>query len=203
MGEPVEPGNAAYPVSFTFEPAERIARWRPLVAWLLAIPHFIVLYVIQFVASVCVFISWFAILFTGKLPEGLAGFPMLQLRYQVRVTTYAMFLQEEYPPFTFETEAPDPGDYPRMRVDIEPALTDRNRITVFFRWFLVLPQAFVLVFVGLAVAIVVWIAWFVVIFTARWPDGMRDFVLGYLRWSTRVSGYAFLLTDEYPPFTTR
>ena len=199
----MEASSVAYPVRFTFEPAEPIARWRPLVAWLLAIPHFIVLYVIQVVASVCVFIGWFAILFTGKLPEGLAGFPMLQLRYQVRVTTYAMFLQEEYPPFAFETEAPDPGDYPRMRVDIEPALTDRNRVTVFFRWLLVLPQAFVLVFVGLAVAIVVWIAWFVVIFTAKWPDGMRDFVIGYLRWSTRVSGYAFLLTDEYPPFTTR
>jgi hypothetical protein len=199
----VEPSAVEYPLRFTFEPAEPIARWRPLVAWLLAIPHFIVLYVLQIVASVCVFISWFAILFTGKLPEGLAGFPMLQLRYQVRVMTYAMFLQEEYPPFAFETEAPDPGDYPRMRVDISPALTDRNRVTVFFRYFLVLPQAFVLVFVGLAMAIVVWIAWFVVIFTAKWPDSMRDFVLGYLRWSTRVSGYAFLLTDEYPPFTTR
>ena len=115
------------------------------------------LYVVQIVASVCVFIGWFAILFTGKLPEGLAGFPMLQLRYQMRVDDLLrMFLQEEYPPFTFDTEAADPGDYPRMRVDIVARRsTDRNRLTVFFRYLLVLPQAFVLVFVGLAVAIVV------------------------------------------------
>ena len=58
---------------------------------------------------------------------------MLLLRYQTRVMTYGMFMQEEYPPFTFDTEGADPGDYPRMRVDIAPALTDRNRLTVFFR----------------------------------------------------------------------
>ena len=115
----MEPRPPSYPVSFTFDPPERIARWRPLVAWLLVIPHFIVLYFVQIVAAVCVFIGWFAILFTGKLPEGLAGFPMMLLRYQTRVTTYAMFLQEEYPPFTFDTEGADPGDYPRMRVDID------------------------------------------------------------------------------------
>jgi hypothetical protein len=40
-----------------------------------------------------------------------------------------------------------------------------------------------------------------VVFTARWPEGLRDFVLGYLRWSQRASAYYVLLTDEYPPFS--
>ena len=178
LGEgPVEPGNAAYPVSFTFEPAERIARWRPLVALAARHPalHRAVRHPVRGVGLRVHRLVRHPL--HGQAPGGSRGFPMLQLRYQVRVTTYAMFLQEEYPPFTFETEAPDPGDYPRMRVDISPALTDRNRLTVFFRYLLVLPQAFVLVFVGLAVAIVVWIAWFVVIFTgqvARRHAGLRD-----------------------------
>ena len=60
-----------------------------------------------------------------------------------------------------------------------------------------------LAFVGIAAAWRSFIAWFAVIITGRWPDGLRDFVLGYLRWSTRLTGYAFLLTDEYPPFSTR
>ena len=199
----MEPSNAAYPVSFTFEPQERIARWRPLVHWLLVLPHLIVLYVVQIVASVCVMISWFAILFTGKQPEGLAAFPMLQLRYQARVMTYSMFMQEEYPPFTFATEGADPGDYPRMRVDVAPALSDRNRLTVFFRWLMVLPQVFVLIFVGVAAAVAIWIGWFAVIITGKWPQGLQELVLGYIRWTNRVTGYSFLLTDEYPPFTTR
>ena len=50
----MEPTTASYPVSFTFDPPEHIARWRPLVAWLLVIPHFVVLYFVQIVASVCV-----------------------------------------------------------------------------------------------------------------------------------------------------
>jgi len=199
----VEPNTAAYPIRFTFEPAEPIARWRPLVAWLLVIPHVIVLWALAIAAGLCVFVGWFAILFTGKLPEGLAGIPQLMLRYQLRVMTYANFMQEEYPPFEYATVPSDPGDYPRMAVDIEPALTDRNRLTVFFRYFLVIPHIFVLYFVGIAAGVLIMIAWFAVLFTAKWPAGMRDFVIGYLRWTTRVTGYAFLLTDEYPPFTTR
>jgi Domain of unknown function (DUF4389) len=197
----VEP-TTAYPVSFTFDPPEHIARWRPLVSWLLAIPHFFILYFVQLVASVCVLIGWFAILFTGQLPEGLARFPVMLLRYQTRVLTYSMFLQEEYPPFEFPSEGTDTGDYPRMRVDADAALTDRNRVTTFFRFLLLIPHVIVLAFLGLAAAVVIFIAWFAVIITGSWPDGLRDFLLGYFRWSTRVNGYALLLTDEYPPFST-
>jgi Domain of unknown function (DUF4389) len=197
----VEPTAASYPVSFTFDSPDHIARWRPLVAWLLIIPHAIVLYAVQIVASVCIFISWFAILFTGKQPEGLAGFPMLLLRYQNRVMTYSMFLQEEYPPFTYPMQGADPADYPHLRVDVTPDITGRNRVTVFFRYFLLIPQVIVLLFVGLAAGVAIVIAWFAVIITGKWPDGLRNFMVGYLRWTTRVNGYAFLLTDDYPPFS--
>ena len=199
----MEPSATTYPIRFTFEPAERIARWRPLVAWLLAIPHFIVLSFIAIGAWLCAIVGWFAILFTGKLPEGVAGIPALMLRYQLRVMTYANFMQEEYPPFTYEPEESDPGDYPRVAVDVDTSLSDRNRLTVFFRYFMVIPHVIVLYFVGIAAGVIIMIAWFAVIFTGKWPDGMRDFVIGYLRWTTRVTGYALLLTDEYPPFSTR
>ena len=197
----MEPTAAAYPVSFTFDPPEHIARWRPLVAWILAIPHFFILYFVQLIASVCVFIAWFAILFTGKLPEGLARFAVMLIRYQTRVTTYSMFLQEEYPPFEYGSEGTDAGDYPRMRVDMAPVWEGRNRLTTFFRPLLVLPQVIVLGFLGIAAAFVLFIAWFAVIILGRWPDGLRDFLLGYFRWAVRVNGYALLLVDEYPPFS--
>ena len=193
----------AYPVSFTFDSPEHIARWRPLLTWLLAIPHFIVLYAVQLVAWVCAFIAWFVILFTGKLPEGLARFPVMLLRYQTRVITYTLFLQEEYPPFAFSDDATDPGDYPHTQVMAEAALEDRNRLTTFFRYFMVLPNAFVLMFVGIAAGFVILIAWFAVIILGRWPDGMRDFVIGWVRWTNRLTAYSLLLTDEYPPFSTR
>ena len=199
----MEPSTPSYPVRFTFDPPEHVARWRPLVSWLLVIPHAVILYFVQLIASVCVLIGWFAILFTGNLPEGLARFPVMLLRYQTRVMTYSMFMQEEYPPFEFPSEEADPGDYPRVRVDANVELTDRNRVTTFFRWLLILPHVIVLAFLGIAVAFAVFIAWFAVLFTARWPRGLLDFLLGYLRWSTRLNGYALLLTDEYPPFSMR
>ena len=102
-----------YPVTLTFDTPEKIARWRPLVHWLLAIPHFIVLYVIGIVAGVLAFIAWFAGVFTGRIPDGLQKPIAMYLRYNARVTTYALFQREEYPPFAFDGSFADPGDDPR------------------------------------------------------------------------------------------
>jgi len=134
------------------------------------------------------------------MPEGLAGFQVMYIRYAVRTYTYLGFLREEYPPFTFATTSADPGDDPRVRVDVQPALTDRNRLTVFFRIILAIPQAIALMFVGLALYFVYLVAFFVVLFTGRWTDGLRDFVIGVARWYIRFLAYVLLLTDRYPPF---
>src|SRR3954466_13956831 len=158
-----------YPATFSFDPPEKIANWRPLVAWLLAIPHYAVLYVLQMVASVIAVISWFVILFTGALPKGLADFQAMYMRYALRTWTYMEFLREEYPPFTFTTTPTDPGDDARVRVDVQPQLADRNRLTVGFRLILIIPHAIVLALLGLGAAIVTFIAAFAVLFTGRWP----------------------------------
>jgi hypothetical protein len=197
----MQPTTVSYPVTFTFDPPEGVARWRPLVSWLLVIPHLLILNVLQSVAGVCALIAWFAVLFTGKMPAGLAGLISMMVRYQARSTTYLLFLREEYPPFSFDTTAADPGDDPRVRVEVTPALDDRNRVTTFFRPLMVIPHLIVLCLVGIAAVVAVLIAWFAVLITGRWPDGLRDFVLGVFRWSTRVTGYMYLLTDEYPPFS--
>jgi hypothetical protein len=200
-GGAMEFASSAYPATLTVESPEKIANWRPLVQWFLAIPHYVVLYALGIVSEVVAVIAWFAILFTGKLPEGLAGVQALYLRYTNRTMAYAGFLIEDYPPFAFGTTSADPGDYPRVRTDVVPALEDRNRVTTFFRIILVIPHIVVLGLLG----IVAWVAWiialFAVLFTGSWPDGLRTFVLGYLRWSLRVNAYFLLLTDEYPPFS--
>jgi Domain of unknown function (DUF4389) len=195
------PLSPAYPATLDVDRADRVARWRPLVHWLLVIPHIIVLYFIGIVSGIVAVISWFVILFTGKLPEGLAGFQWLYLRYTNRVLVYAAFMREEYPPFTFDTTAADPGDDPGILTRFEPQLEGRNRLTTAFRLILVIPQAIVLFFIAIAAGIVAFVAFFVVIFTANWNEGMRNFYVGYLRWYLRVDAYALLLTDEYPPFS--
>ena len=197
----MEPTVPYRPATLAFNAPDRVANWRPLVQWILAIPHFLILYGLRVLSEAIAVISWFAILFTGSLPEGLANIQMMYTRYEIRTYTYVAFMREEYPPFNFGTSASDGGEDPRTRVDFAPTLTDRNRLTVAFRIILVIPHVIVLAFLGIAAAIVTLIAFFAVLFTGRWPEGMRSFVLDVLGWYLRVATYFLLLTDEYPPFT--
>ena len=75
-------------------------RWMPLVKWLLAIPHYIVLCFLWIAAVVCIIIAWFAILFTSRYPRGLFDFVVGVLRWNLRVIAYAILLTtDKYPPF--------------------------------------------------------------------------------------------------------
>jgi hypothetical protein len=80
--------------------ARDLNRWLPLVKWLLAIPHYIVLFFLDIAAVVAVIVAWFAILFTGRYPRGLFGFVEGVIRWQNRVIAYALVLvTDRYPPF--------------------------------------------------------------------------------------------------------
>jgi hypothetical protein len=70
------------------------------------------------------------------------------------------------------------------------------------KWFLAIPHYVVLAVLAIAVVVAVVIAWFVILFTGRYPKGLFEFVVGVGRWALRVQAYALLLvTDRYPPFT--
>jgi hypothetical protein len=76
----------------------------------------------------------------------------------------------------------------------------RSRLTAFFRLIMVIPVAIVLYVYGIIASIAILIAWFAIVLTAHFPKGLYDFVAGYLRFLTRVTAYAALLCDPYPPF---
>jgi hypothetical protein len=77
----------------------------------------------------------------------------------------------------------------------------RSRLTTFFRGILAIPHGIVMYVWALAAGVVAFVAWFVLLFTGRWPRGMYDFVAGYLRYSTYVNAYFWLAADAYPPFS--
>ena len=201
MQQPPTPTAGAYPATFTFDPPETIARWRVIGNIILAIPHFIIAYVLNIVAEVLAFVAWILGVFTGKVPEGILGVIAMYVRYSTRVSIYASFLKEEYPPFTFATTLADPGDDPRVRVDFVPETEGRNRLTIFFRIILAIPHIIVLALISIVAFFVYVIAWFAVLFTGKWPTGLRNFVVGLTRWTTRLNAYMYLLTDKYPPFS--
>jgi hypothetical protein len=151
--------------------------------------------VIGAVAFVITVIAWFAIVLTGKHPDGLWRLAAYYLRWRVRAVAYLMLLRDEYPPF---------GDaaYPASLVLPEPP-SDRNRVTVFFRMLLVIPHLILLGLLTAAWVLTTLVAWFMILLTGTYPETLYGLALGVLAWMTRVEAYVLLLTDEYPPFTLR
>src|SRR6516162_6745584 len=77
----------------------------------------------------------------------------------------------------------------------------QSRLTVLIRLLMVIPHFVVLWALAIAAYVVVIIGWFGALFTGRLPNFAADYLAGFVRWQTRVFGYAILLTDTYPPFT--
>jgi hypothetical protein len=92
-----------YPLTYEVEYDENLSRWMPLVKWLLAIPHFIAVYLLLIVGFFVVVIAWFAILFTGRYPRGMFDFNVGVFRWYQRVYAYAFLLfTDRYPPFSLK-----------------------------------------------------------------------------------------------------
>lgn len=90
------------------------------------------------------------------------------------------------------------GAYP-VGMDVDPA-TGQNRLSVLLRLIFAIPILIFGMLVGIGLAIVTVIAWFVILITGKYPAGMANFAAGSVRLSARMLGYLYLLTDEYPPF---
>src|SRR5206468_12671773 len=123
-------------------------------------------------------VSWFIILFTGRLPGELANFQVMYIRYYVRMALFAGFLREEYPPFAFAMTPNDPGGDLRARVDVIAQLDARNRLTVGFRLILVIPQLTMLPLLAIADGVVLVVAFLAGVFTGRCPAGRPRLTVG-------------------------
>jgi hypothetical protein len=186
-------------VTVDFNGPLEIARWRPLVQWLLAIPQLLVSQVLMMLRGVLQFVAFFCVLFTKQIPESIFNAIVMTFRYQWRVTTYLLFMRETYPPFSFETSADDDGIDPAVLSVQRPG--ELSRFMPLVKWFLALPHyvALVVLVIGFLFA---WLAsFFIVIFTGRYPEGIRRYAIGLSRWGYRVMAYVGFLRDEYPPFS--
>jgi hypothetical protein len=214
----VLPGG--HPVLVRGRLEEPLSRWLWLVKWLLLIPHYIVLAFLFIAFAVVTVIAFFAILFTGRYPRGLFDFNLGVLRWSWRVSYYgySALATDRYPPFSL-AEKPE---YPATLDIAYPQRLSRGLVLVKW-WLLALPHYLLL---GLIVggtdytvtsvvggqtttwtiattsvlSLLVFFAGVGLLFTARYPRGLYDFAVGVDRWVLRVTAYAALMTDAYPPF---
>jgi hypothetical protein len=130
-----------------------------------------------------------------KYPRWWFDFNLQLTRLEARIYAYLFLLRDEYPSVDGEQAV-------RLDIVYPDAENDLNRWLPLVKWFLAIPHYIVLIFLNIAAVIIVIIAWFAILFTGRYPEGMFDFVVGVIRWNLRVAAYAFLLvTDRYPPFS--
>lgn len=137
------------------------------------------------------------LLFRRKYPRWWFDWNVQLQRFETRAFAYLLLLDDRYP-------STDDEQGVHLEVDYPDAERDVNRWMPLVKWFLAIPHYVVLVvlMIGLVVATIA--AWFVVVFTGRYPRRLFDYAVGILRWSSRVQGYAFtLVTDQYPPFRLR
>jgi hypothetical protein len=135
------------------------------------------------------------IVFRNKYPRWWFDFNLQLARFETRVLSYLALMSDRYPSTDDEQSVHLDLDYPNVSEDL-------NRWLPLVKWLLAVPHYVALLFLGVAAAIGVVIAWFSVLFTGRYPQAIFGFVEGVLRWALRVEAYAFLLvTDRYPPFS--
>lgn len=188
-------GEGSGLLALTVEYPPRLSRLLIFVKWLLAMPHYLALLGYALVFYVVTFVAWWAILFTGRYPPALFGIAVRFLRYTAAVNAYLLLMRDEYPPFSGEA-----GRYP-LHLEL-PYPGRLSRGLIFVKWLLVIPNWLVLVLVLYIACLAVAVAWFAILFTGRFPQGLFRFVEGALRWGYRAQAYVFLLTDRYPPFST-
>jgi len=191
---------APYPLQLEFDADRHITRWRPLVQWLLAIPHLAIAWALRTLRQVLTLISFFAVLFTEQIPRPIFDAIVMTYRYEWRAMSYALFMHEDYPPFDFDLSADDDGAEPHTSVRLAyPG--NLARWKPLYKWFLAIPQYFVVIGLFIAGCLGVIAGLFAVLFAGDYPQGIRNFLVDAYRYALRVEAYVGLLTDRYPPFS--
>jgi len=134
------------------------------------------------------------LLFRQKYPKWWFDWNVALTKFSTRIWAYFMLLRDEYP-------STDEDQAVHLEIPYPDAKEGLNRWLPLVKWFLAIPHYIVLFFIGIAALFCAVFAWFAILFTGRYPESLFGFVVGVIRWSLRVSIYAFLLTtDRYPPF---
>jgi hypothetical protein len=183
-----------YPVRYEADFVEQQNRAKAFFRWVLVIPWLIVGSIYGLVAQLVAILAWFALLFTGRYPQGLYNFQAGFLRFSGRLNAYAWLQTEEWPPFGME----DDRTYP-ARVDVDPPLEHYNRWKTFFRLILGIPVMFMLYLMPYFTLIGATVAWFHIVFMGRTSGGVHNAITVGNAYTLRSIAYFLLVTETLPP----
>lgn len=175
---------------------------RSLFGWLyIMLPHLFLLTFVGLWAQILRFISFWVILFTGRYPQSMFEFQVKFMRWNLRLNARLWNLSDDYPAFGLDAT----DNYTEFEVDY-PERIDRGMVLVkafFGAFYVALPHAFILVFRMIWGQILMFLAFWSVLFTGEYPPAWHRFNVETLRWSQRVNLYLAYMSEEYPPFSGR
>jgi hypothetical protein len=196
MGEaPFAAVAANHPVRLRINDDLQRTRLTVFFRLILGIPHFLWLALLGILAALGVIGNWFATLIQGRSPLGLHNFLAGYLRYSTHVSAYMFLIADPFPGFYLINLK---EDYP-IDLAIDPPV-EQNRWTVAFRIILAVPAMIVTQILRNLSSVLALFSWFVALFTARVPEGIRNFAALALRYESQTYAYIALLTPRYPSF---
>jgi hypothetical protein len=184
-----------YPVTFEVDYIEQRNRLTAFFRLILAIPIAIWVTLYSIVATVAVIIAWFAIIITGRYPDGLYEFMAGFNRLVARTTAYTVLLCDPYPPFVGN----DDPTYP-VRMQFAGPLEQYSRLKTAFRFLLAIPILVLRYVINLLLEVGAVAAWVVIVILGRMPRGLFDVMVLANSYTSRSDAYLLLLTETYPPF---
>lgn len=154
----------------------------------------ILLFIIGFIANLFNPIV-LMLVFRQKYPKWWFDYYVMLLKFFSRIFSYFTLLTDVYPSTDEEQNVHIEITFPDAKKELSQGLP-------LIKWFLAIPHYIVLFFLAFAAVICDILIWFAILFTGKAPKGLFDFIVGFYRWSIRVSAYAsFQFTDKYPPFS--
>jgi len=212
--------SPSYPARLKIDYPERLDRVSTLFRLIWAIPIFIILGLLTATATDTVTVitnsgevvsritttglgivgglfvaTMLMIVFRQRYPRWWFDFALALSRFSNRVGAYLALLTDRYPSTEAEQSVHLDIDYPNVQQDL-------NRWMPLVKWLLAIPHYIVLAVLALGAIVAVFIAWFAILITGRYPRPLFDYVVGVGRWALRVQAYtSLLITDRYPPFS--
>lgn len=163
------------------------------------IPHMFLLLFMGLWGSILSFISFWAILFTGKYPESFFEYQVGLIKWQTRVSARTYNLSDGYPSFGINGE----DEFTNVEIEYPESISrGLTLVRLFFGTIYVLiPHGFMLFFRSIGTMFLMFLAFWAVLFTGKYPASWHSFNVGTLRWSIRVGLYLGNMSDTYPPFS--
>jgi hypothetical protein len=165
----------------------------------LYLPHAFLMFFYNIWSAILTFISFWVILFTGSYPQSFYEFQVNLMKWAVRFNARTSNLVDGYPSFSTS------GSDDRTNLEVQyPENLSRGRLLLKFFFgifYCALPHGFALFFRMIWGAILSFVAWWVVLFTGKYPQSIHEFNVGTIRWMIRVQLYLGYMSDEYPKFS--